>query len=121
MMYSGVPNLASSFGYTNASWTLKCELIAQYVCRLLAYMDAHGYTECLPQRPAAVIGKESAINLTSGYVSRALATLPRQGARKPWRTYQNYALDLLNLRFSALNDGAMVFARQGQRALEPVR
>ncbi len=121
MMYSGVPNLASSFGYTNASWTLKCELIAQYICRLLAYMDAHGYTECLPQRPASVAGMESAINLTSGYVNRALATLPRQGASKPWRTYQNYARDLLNLRFSMLNDGAMVFSRQGQRTLAPAR
>jgi monooxygenase len=121
MMYSGVPNLASSFGYTNASWTLKCELIAQYVCRLLAYMDAHGYTECLPQRSAAVVGMESAVNLTSGYVSRALATLPRQGANKPWRTYQNYARDLLNLRFSRMNDGAMVFSRQGQHALAPAR
>jgi monooxygenase len=121
MMYSGVPNLASSFGYTNASWTLKCELIAQYVCRLLAYMDAHCYTECLPQRSATVVGMESAVNLTSGYVSRALATLPRQGANKPWRTYQNYARDLLNLRFSRMNDGAMVFSRQGQHALAPAR
>jgi hypothetical protein len=61
------------------------------------------------------------VNLTSGYVSRALATLPRQGSRRPWRTYQNYALDLLNLRFDALNDGDMVFSRQGQPALEPAR
>jgi cation diffusion facilitator CzcD-associated flavoprotein CzcO len=121
MMYSGVPNLASSFGYTNASWTLKCELIAQYVCRLLTYMDAHGYAQCLPQRPDWAVGTEPSVNLTSGYVSRALATLPRQGSRRPWRTYQNYALDLLNLRFDALNDGDMVFSRQGQPALEPAR
>jgi len=119
MMYSGVPNLASAFGYTNASWTLKCELIAQYVCRLLNYMDQHGYRQCLPARPEAVVGAEPAINLTSGYVMRALDNLPRQGQRKPWRTYQNYALDLLALRFDRLDDGVMRFTRSGQRIPQP--
>lgn len=121
MMYSGVPNLASAFGYTNASWTLKCELIAQYVCRLLTYMDQHGYIRCLPLRPASVVGAESAVNLTSGYVTRALDSLPRQGPKKPWRTYQNYALDLLAMRLDRLDDGTMEFTRRGERVLEHAR
>ncbi len=111
MMYSGVPNLASSFGYTNASWTLKCELIAQYVCRLLKYMDRHGYIEARPQRPTDSMDEEPAINLTSGYVQRAVGYFPHQGSRKPWRNYQNYARDLLNFRYSRLNDGAMRYSR----------
>ena len=115
IMYSDVPNLAQAIGYTNASWTLKCELIAGYVCRLLKYMDAHGYTECLPRRPEAERGEESAVALTSGYVERARATLPRQGARRPWRTFNNYLLDLLNMRFEAIDDGTMRFSRAGQR------
>jgi monooxygenase len=121
MMYSGVPNLASAFGYTNASWTLKCELIAQYVCRLLNYMDRHGYAECLPQRPAGATSDASVVNLTSGYVERARATLPHQGTHTPWRTYQNYVRDVFNLRMARLNDGAMQFARRGAGERVPVR
>ncbi len=119
-MVSGVPNLAASFGYTNASWTLKCELIAQYVCRLLNYMDRHGYVECLPQRPPGEKGEQPVVNLTSGYVQRALATLPRQGRHQPWRTYQNYVRDIFNFRLSRLNDGAMRFFQRGERAAVPV-
>ncbi|MGO8951122.1 MAG: flavin-containing monooxygenase [Ktedonobacterales bacterium] len=111
MMYSGVPNLASAFGYTNASWTLKSELIARYVCRLLNYMDQHGYAQCVSQRPERAGAEEPVVNLTSGYVQRAVDTFPRQGANKPWRTYQNYLRDLLNLRFDPLNDGTMTYAR----------
>lgn len=119
MMYSGVPNLASAFGYTNASWTLKCELIAQYVCRLLNYMDQHSYTRCLPRRPDSLVGQEPTVNLTSGYVTRALDSLPRQGAKKPWRTYQNYALDVLALRLDRLDDGTMEFTRSAPRIPQP--
>jgi cation diffusion facilitator CzcD-associated flavoprotein CzcO len=112
-MTSGVPNLAASFGYTNASWTLKCEQIARYVCRVLNYMDRHGYVECLPLRPEGVMREVPAVTLTSGYVLRALATLPRQGSRSPWRTYQNYVKDLFNFRLSRLQDGAMRYSRRG--------
>jgi monooxygenase len=114
-MFSGVPNLAQAIGYTNASWTLKCELISAYVCRLLNFMDAHSYTECLPARPEGMSGEESAMALTSGYVERARATLPRQGPRRPWRTLNNYFLDLMMLRFGSVNDGTMRFARARQR------
>lgn len=113
MMYSDVPNLASAMGYTNASWTLKCELTSAYVCRLLNYMERHGYTHCTPRKHDPAITEEPLLTFTSGYVQRALDTLPHQGSRKPWKLYQNYALDLMALRFGALNDGTMEFARHG--------
>lgn len=114
MMCSDVPNFALALGYTNASWTLKCELTARYVCRLLRYMDRHGYTHCTPRRPAHAIPEVPALSFTSGYVQRALPTLPRQGTRAPWKLYQNYVLDLLALRFGTLNDGALEFRHGGR-------
>lgn len=114
-MYSDVPNLISAFGYTNASWTLKCELIARYMTRLLNYMDRHGYVKCLPQRPDATIGEDTIFNLSSGYVQRAQATLPHQGRRNPWRMYQNYLRDVFHLRLARINDGTMRFTKQRTR------
>lgn len=111
MMYSNIPNLASAFGYTNASWTLKCELTAQYVCRLLNYMDRRGYKQCTPRQPDPTITPEPLLSFTSGYVQRAADTLPHQGSKKPWKLYQNYLLDLITLRFGAVNDGTMEFKR----------
>jgi cation diffusion facilitator CzcD-associated flavoprotein CzcO len=108
MMASGVPNMAMIFGYTNASWTLKAELIAAYVCRLLNYMDAHGYRQCAPRHDPAM-ASEDAIDFSSGYIRRALHALPRQGTRRPWRNHQNYVRDLLELRFNPLDDGTMEF------------
>ncbi len=116
MMYSDIPNLASAIGYTNASWTLKCELTAAYVCRLLNYMDHHGYTHCTPRRTDPSVTEEPLLNFTSGYVRRAMPYLPRQGSRPPWKLYQNYILDLLTLKFGKLDDGTMEFGRWGQRA-----
>ncbi len=111
MMLCGVPNLAMALGYTNASWTLKCELTARYVCRLIAYMDRHGYRTCVPHEPRAGVDREPAIGLRSGYIRRALNDLPKQGTRTPWRLHQNYALDLASLRFGPVDDGVMEFAR----------
>jgi monooxygenase len=119
MMYSGVPNLASMFGYTNASWTLKCELTSQYVCRLLNYMDRHGYTACMPRHPDADVKEAPFLSFTSGYVQRAIDTLPRQGSKKPWKLYQNYVLDVLTLRFGRVNDGVMEFTRRGGAGTRP--
>ena len=110
-MYSDIPNLASAFGYTNASWTLKAELTAQYVCRLLNYMACHGYIRCTPRIHDPSITAEPMLDFTSGYVQRAIHKLPRQGSKRPWKLYQNYVLDLLTLRFGAVNDGTMEFAR----------
>ncbi|MFE1603151.1 flavin-containing monooxygenase [Methylobacterium sp. ID0610] len=108
MMLSDVPNLAVAIGYTNASWTLKCELTARFVCRLIARMDARGEAWCVPRR-GGTAGEAPAIDFTSGYIQRSLALLPKQGTRRPWRLYQNYALDLATLRFGALEDGALEF------------
>jgi cation diffusion facilitator CzcD-associated flavoprotein CzcO len=110
MMFSDVPNLALAFGYTNASWTLKCELTAKYVCRLLAYMSKEGYAYCTPRRPATIV-EEPGLDFKSGYVQRALADFPKQGATPPWRNHQNYAADLMALRFGKLVDGTMEFTR----------
>ena len=109
MMFSDVPNLASAFGYTNASWTLKCDLTAEYVCRLLKHMDQHGYAQCTARVNDLEITQAPVLDFTSGYVQRALHTLPRQGSKTPWRTYQNYLKDLSILRFGRVDDGAMEF------------
>jgi cation diffusion facilitator CzcD-associated flavoprotein CzcO len=111
MMFSEVPNLAFAIGYTNASWTLKCDLTAEYVCRLVNHMDRNGYDWCVPRRNDPEIKEEPVIDFTSGYVRRALDSLPRQGSRKPWRLHQNYAFDLLNLRRGTVEDGTMEFGR----------
>jgi monooxygenase len=111
MMFCGVPNFALALGYTNASWTLKCELTSLYVCRLIAYMDRRGYAYCSPSAPDDADATEPAISLTSGYIRRAASVLPRQGRRAPWKLYQNYALDLASLRFGRVEDGVMEFAR----------
>jgi cation diffusion facilitator CzcD-associated flavoprotein CzcO len=110
MMYSDVPNLATAFGYTNASWTLKCDLTCEYVCRLLKYMDAHGHRQCTPRNDDPSITATPWIDFSSGYVQRSIEQFPKQGSKAPWRLYQNYALDLMNLRFAAVDDGVMRFS-----------
>ena len=112
MMYSDVPNVASAFGYTNASWTLKCDLTAEYVCRMLNYMDRHGYAICTPRVNDASITPEPVLDFNSGYVLRALHTLPRQGSKPPWRLYQNYIKDVGMLRYGRVDDGTMEFRRR---------
>jgi cation diffusion facilitator CzcD-associated flavoprotein CzcO len=111
MMYSGVPNLASSFGYTNASWTLKADLTAGYLCRLLNHMKRRGLTECRPVVSDPDMAADPWLSFSSGYVQRALTRLPKQGREVPWRVHQNYALDLLEFRYGRLADGAMTFSK----------
>ncbi len=110
LMQSGLPNMANTLGYTNASWTLKADLTARYVCRLLKHMDRHGHTVCMPVQDAAV-PPEPILTFSSGYVQRGLPLLPKQGDRKPWRLDQNYVLDVLTLRFKAIDDGVLSFGR----------
>jgi len=110
MMFSGVPNLASSFGYTNASWTLKCDLTCEYVCRLLRHMDNHRYRQCTPRNDDPTIAEIPWIDFSSGYVQRAIDSLPKQGSRVPWKLHQNYALDIVMLRFGTVDDGVMQFS-----------
>jgi monooxygenase len=109
-MYSDVPNLAAVFGYTNASWTLKADLIGSYVCRLLNYMEKHGYRQCTPRNNDPNVEVLPPVNFTSGYFQRAMDNLPKQGSRKPWRIYQNYVLDIMTFQFAALNDGVLEFS-----------
>ena len=109
MMFSDVPNLAFAVGYTNASWTLKCDLAAEYVCRLLNHMDRHGYSTCTPRINDLDIEEEPVIDFNSGYVLRALPNLPRQGSKTPWRLHQNYVKDLSMMRYGSLDDGTMEF------------
>jgi cation diffusion facilitator CzcD-associated flavoprotein CzcO len=117
MMLSGVPNMALAFGYTNASWTLKCDLTCEYVCRLLNHMADQGYVQCTPRNNDPSIVEEPFIGLTSGYVKRSIEKFPKQGSRAPWRLHQNYALDIVSLRFGSLSDEAMEFSRGGAPAL----
>lgn len=111
MMFSGIPNLAVALGYTNASWTLKCDLTCEYVCRLLNHMDAQGYRRVLPRELPAGEGTRPLIDLQSGYVQRALNAFPKQGERAPWRLYQNYARDIMMLRRGPLEDEGIEFSR----------
>jgi len=111
MMLSGVPNMAFAIGYTNASWTLKCDLTAEYVCRLLNHMDRHGYARCTPRVNDPDVKEEPVIDFTSGYVQRALHTLPRQGSKPPWRLHQNYVRDLSLMRYGRVDDGTMQFEK----------
>jgi cation diffusion facilitator CzcD-associated flavoprotein CzcO len=110
MMFSGVPNLTMAFGYTNASWTLKCDLVNDYLCRLINHMDARGYRQCLPLEPGPDVAREPLLDLRSGYVARALERMPKQGSRLPWRLHQNYALDLRMLRYGPLEDEGVQFS-----------
>jgi monooxygenase len=110
MMYSDVPNLAAAFGYTNASWTLKCDLTCEYVCRLINTMDRHGYKKCMPHNVDPDVTELPSLDFTSGYVQRSIAKLPKQGSKRPWRLYQNYALDIVSLRFGKVDDGVMRFS-----------
>ena len=114
MMLSDVPNLALAFGYTNASWTLKCDLSARYACRLIRHMDAHGYALCAPRRDDPSVTAEPMLGFTSGYVRRAGAILPHQGSKAPWKVHQNYVLDLAALKFGKLEDGTMRFETRGR-------
>jgi monooxygenase len=114
-MLSDVPNLAYTFGYTNASWTLKAGLTANYVCRLLRHMDSHGYAIAVARRDPA-LGEQPFLDFTSGYVVRALEILPKQGAARPWKVYQNYILDALALRWGRIDDGVLEFARAPARS-----
>jgi len=111
-MFSGLPNLASVVGYTNASWTLKCELVCRYVCRLLNYMDKKGYSVAQARNDGASLAEEPWLSLTSGYIQRVSDQLPKQGSRKPWRLRQNYVLDAIAIRLGALDDGFLKFARR---------
>lgn len=115
VMFSGVPNLGMTFGYTNSSWTLKADLTSEYVCRLINFMDRKGFDSATPTLPAdGSIQPEAMLDFSSGYVQRAIKELPKQGQKKPWRLNQNYPKDIINLRHKAIDDGALVFAKASE-------
>lgn len=111
MMLSGVPNMAFTIGYTNASWTLKADLVSEFVCRVLGYLDSQGYDRVEPVNPASDIEERPLLDFTPGYVLRALDRLPKAGSRAPWRLKQNYLLDLRLIRHGKVDDGALLFAK----------
>ncbi len=108
LMLSGVPNFAYTVGYTNASWTLKADLVAEYVCRLLTHLDTHGLRSAVPVSDPS-IGEQPFLDFAAGYVLRALDSLPMQGDVEPWRLRQNYFHDLRTIRRGAIDDGALAF------------
>ena len=116
MMLRGVPNFSFTLGYSNASWTLKCNLVAEYVCRLLNFMNEHSYDCAIPFGHEPAIVADPAINLNSGYIRRGIELLPKQGSTRPWRFHQNYFLDLRDLKWSTVDDGTMEFTRVGNGA-----
>jgi monooxygenase len=113
VMLEGVPNASLVFGYTNASWTLKADLASEYTCRLLNYMQAHGYTQVVARATPADRGTGSVLDaLQSGYVRRASHLLPRQGRSGPWHVRNDYVRDVPMLRYGAIDDGVLQFAKE---------
>ena len=109
MMMSGVPNFALAFGYTNNSWTLKTDLTANLVCRILNYMEKKRHSVVVPEVPADITGEEF-LPLDSGYMKRAQHLLPQNGNRRPWRVYQNYLADMLLTRFGRVKDRHLIYS-----------
>ncbi|MEU7935466.1 flavin-containing monooxygenase [Micromonospora echinofusca] len=120
MMLSGVPNFAMTIGYTNASWTLKADLVATYVCRLLRHLDRTGQQVVTPLPPPDG-EREPIIDLTAGYVLRSVDVLPKQGTRAPWRLHQNYPRDVLLMRHGRLTDPGVRFSRAGTPQRRTIR
>jgi cation diffusion facilitator CzcD-associated flavoprotein CzcO len=109
LMLGGVPNFVFTIGYTNASWTLKVDLVAEFTCRLLRHLAEHGWRRVVP-RPDPSVGRAPLIDFTSGYVVRAIDQLPHQGDRDPWRLRQSYLRDRRTLLRSRLDDGVLEFS-----------
>jgi cation diffusion facilitator CzcD-associated flavoprotein CzcO len=110
MMLEGVPNLAIAIGYTNASWTLKCDLTCQYVTRLLNHLRDHDLRQCTPLNSDPEVTAQPLLGLSSGYVQRSADRFPKQGSRFPWQVHQSYLRDYRALRVAGIHDDAMTFS-----------
>jgi cation diffusion facilitator CzcD-associated flavoprotein CzcO len=110
VMFSDIPNLAYTFGYTNASWTLKADLTSEYVGRLLNYMDKKDYSICCPHADDSVKEGEDLFNLSSGYIRRSIHKFPKQGSHDPWKNMQNYLKDIFVIRMSKIQDKVLKFS-----------
>ena len=118
MMLSGLPNFAFTIGYTNASWTLKADLVSEFVCRLLRYMDSRGYDTCVPVNDDPDVTGRPLLDFSAGYVLRSIDQFPRAGSRAPWRLGMSYAHDVVALRHGKIDDGSLRF-RGGSRGSSP--
>jgi monooxygenase len=114
MMLEGVPNFAMAMGYTNASWTLKCDLTCDYVCRLLNRMRERGQRQCTPVNSDAAVTTAPLLGLSSGYIQRSAAEFPKQGTRFPWQVHQSYLRDYRALKMSDVDDDSMVLSNPGR-------
>ena len=110
MMFSGVPNLVSTFGYTNASWTLGADLTSEYVCRLINLMEKKSLKKCCPEANDNIEQDENYLNLSSGYIERSKNIFPKQGKKKPWKNNQNFIKDVFQIRYGEIKDGDMKFS-----------
>ncbi len=110
MMLSDVPNFFFATGYTNASWTLKCDLTSEYVCRLINYMERTQQQQCVPRTGDMSFNRVMSIGLESGYIKRSIDKFPKEGAVAPWKLQQSYFLDLLQLRYGSLKSKHMEFS-----------
>jgi hypothetical protein len=121
MMLSGLPNLAYSFGYTNAAWTLKADLVSEFVCRLLNFMDSDGYDTVVPQHPGDAVEERPFMEFMPGYVLRSLDQLPKQGSVKPWRLNANYLADLRLIRHGKIADDGLRFFKHPAGSVSPAQ
>lgn len=115
LMLSDVPNFAYAIGYTNSSWTLKVDLVGDYLCRLLAHMDARGLDICVPVNDDPAMGRRPLLDFGAGYVKRAAGDLPQQGTRGPWTVSMSYRDDLHRLRDGVIDDGVARFSKAAGR------
>ena len=112
MMLSGVPNFAFTIGYTNASWTLKADLVGEYVVRLLRHLDRNGYDQCVPVNDDPAVTERPLLDFDAGYVLRSIDEFPKAGSRAPWQLGMSYAHDVVKLRHGRIDDGALRFSRR---------
>ena len=113
MMFSDVPNLIATFGYTTASWTLGADLISEYACKLINLLDKKGCNYFCPQSGDDVTSENDYLDLSSGYIERVKHQLPKQGSRDPWINTQDYLKDITQIRFKSLEDQDLKFKKAG--------
>jgi cation diffusion facilitator CzcD-associated flavoprotein CzcO len=119
-MVSDIPNLMFVFGYTNASWTLKLDLVCEWACGVISYMDRRGYDTCIPVNTEESLPTRPFLDFGAGYVKRSVASFPRQGTDGPWQVKMSYAQDVRVLREGAIDDGILEFSGPLQRLTAPM-
>jgi monooxygenase len=112
VMLEGLPNIGFTFGYTNASWTLKADLTSEWVCRLLKHMDKKAVQKVVPVISDPEVKAEDFLDFQSGYVQRAIGKFPKMGNKLPWRLVQNYLIDLVMFRMGKLDDGKLQYSKR---------